>query len=184
MLPLLPQVVCPVGHVQFPETHAPPAGHACAQAPQLLTSVAVSTQPEAPQETSDPVHTHAGPAVPETMHEEPGPHTVPHAPQLKLSLMRFTHVLVPFAVHIVGAVGGHEHVAGAPPHVPPIGQAWPQVPQLAGSFVRFAHPVVHIVAGAAQVQAPFTHVSPIGHAFAHVPQFPGSVCVLVQTAPH
>ena len=76
-----------------------------------------------------------------------------------------------------------EHEAHAPPeHVWPLAQAWPQVPQLAGSVAVITHAPPQRVAPAGQleVQRPLAQVWPDGHAVPHAPQLAVSVAVSTQ----
>jgi hypothetical protein len=108
----------PVGHAHTPDTQAAPTGQACPQEPQLLVSVDTLTHPVVPQATSPALHTHAVTAgVPVVMHDEPGPHTRPQTPQLKLSVVRLTQLETPPETQVFGAVLGQPQTPEV--HVPP-----------------------------------------------------------------
>jgi hypothetical protein len=64
-------------------------------------------------------------------------------------------------------------------HIPPVHtwraeQAWPQVPQLAGSVVAFTQAPPHTTWPCAHWQTPVVHARPAGQAAPQVPQFCGS----------
>ena len=100
--------------------------------------------------------------------------TSPHAPQLRASLVRFTHAPLQFVSGI-----GHAVV-----HTPLL-QTWfapherPHMPQFDGSLRVSTHcPPAHTVSGKLQKHAPPTHAMPGSHFARHAPQLFGSLCVL------
>ncbi len=104
-------------------------------------------------------------------------HALPQAPQLRLSLPRFTHA-APQTVS-PGVVQLTAHLPALHVGVPPatlVVQTWPQTPQLFGSFARLTHALPHCVVPAAlHAQSPPTHVAVDGHAMPHPPQLLWSV---------
>jgi hypothetical protein len=139
-------VISPVGHVQLPEMHDAPEGHTVPHPPQLLVSRVVSKQPAEPQAVSPVPHRHAvTPALVPQL--EPGPQTIPHEPQLKLSVARFTqlplHAVVP---------------AGQPQlplvQTPPSRHGWPHVPQSVALLEVFWQPSAHVTVPVGHVHAP------------------------------
>jgi hypothetical protein len=115
------------------------------------------------------------------MHVAPLPQTFPHAPQLALSLVRFTHA--PFG-HCVGVAESHI-VLHLPPEqthaVAPAGtgmaaQLLPQAPQLAKSDCKLTHCPLHSVWPIGHAHVPAEHCCPPVHAVPQAPQFIGSVC--------
>jgi hypothetical protein len=180
-VPCIEQSVCPCGHAQLPETHDAPLSQTLPQPPQLFGSFEVSTQPPLfGQLLSPDPQTHAM-TPPTVWQEAPAPQTTPHAPQLKLSMLRLTQEETPFAVHVVGAFAGQPHMLLV--QTPPTAHALPHVPQLLGSLVRSKHPFAQAVFGAWHTHMLFTHASPIGHTLLQVAQWAGSLAVLVQTEP-
>jgi hypothetical protein len=101
-----PQLMSPVGQMQTLAPHVAPGWHLLPQAPQLLLSVCSFTQPMIPPQYVSPgAHWQENPpgAVALAAHEEPGPQTFPHVPQL---------AFVVFDVHVL------LHT------IWPVGQAW------------------------------------------------------------
>jgi hypothetical protein len=99
--------------------------------------------------------------VPLTQASPPG-QTVPHDPQLRLSVFRSEQVVVlPKNVMLVQAVLPPVQ----PPHVPfvhcwPPGQRLPQEPQLLLSVCVLVHALLHIVSPVEHVHIPPLHVAP------------------------
>src|SRR5579883_1024582 len=88
----VPQRTSPFGQTHWPDTQEAPTAHAFPQAPQLFGSLVVSTQPAAGHEVRPVWHAQAVTGgLPVVWHVEPVPQTTPHAPQLKLSFVVFTH---------------------------------------------------------------------------------------------
>jgi hypothetical protein len=114
------------------------------------------------------------------------PQTVPHIPQLSMSVFVSTHA-PPHAVFPIGHTTAHDplthdHVpppmivpASAPPHV------LPHFPQFALSDFTSTHALPHFVAPLGHWQLPCTHVAVAGQLVPHLPQLAGSVLVSTQT---
>ena len=107
-------------------------------------------------------------------------HTLPHAPQLAVSVERFTHAPPQFVVP-VGHVATHVLLT----HAWPAAHAWPHAPQLTVSVERFTHappqfvvPVGHVV-----THVLLTHARPAKHAWPHAPQLAVSDVRFAQTPP-
>jgi hypothetical protein len=109
--------------------------------------------------------------VPPT-HARPPGHTVPHEPQLRLSVCNLAHVvMLPKKNMDVQDVVP----PGQPLHIPlvhscPPGQLLPQPPQLLLSVCVLVQLLPHIESPVGQLQVPPLHVAPEGHARPHVPQ--------------
>jgi hypothetical protein len=180
-------------------THELPAqvssgGHGLPQPPQLLGSVAVSVQPEG-QHDCDPVH--AGPPlqavvdwhIPPT-HLSPEGHGCPQPPQFFGSVMVFEQPEAQQTSLPVHAGSPLQFVAlehSLSMHDWPIGQTWPQLPQLSGSVDVSAHPILqHSCPGGhagpslhstGVWQEPPSQVAPAAQALPQDPQFLGSLFV-------
>jgi hypothetical protein len=83
------QFIVPFGQAQWPETQAAPIGHAMPHPPQLLGSLEVLTQPLGQLVRFAPQTQAVTP--PTVWQVEPVPQTLPHTPQLELSVVRSTH---------------------------------------------------------------------------------------------
>jgi hypothetical protein len=109
-------------------------------------------------------------------HAAPPGHAVPHAPQFRLSVSRFTHT-VPQSVSPAAVL----HV---PVHTPaeqsvPGAQRLRHAPQLSGSLAVSVQAVPQSVSEP-HVQAAFTHEAPVGHDLLQPPQFAESSWVSTQ----
>jgi hypothetical protein len=142
-----PQSRSPPVHTQWPDTHACPAPHAVPHAPQLFTSLVVSTsQPSEAMalQSANPV-SHVNPhapiahvAVPCATVEQ----TAPQPPQFETLACVSTQPPPQLAIP-----DGHAMVHPVPPHTGmAAGQTTPQAPQLFGSLVGVEQsllPAVH-----------------------------------------
>jgi hypothetical protein len=126
--------------------------------PQLLTS------PNVPLEQAHVPLTQVVPAL----------HTVPHVPQLLLSLVRSTHAPSCWQKTCPGT----EQVQLPPSQNSASGQTTPHAPQLLGSRIRSMHPPAHRDSPVGQVQLPLTQVFPAPHTVPHAPQLFESVARL------
>ncbi len=167
-----PQLVNPVAQVSWhwPDTHSWPAGQACPQVPQFRSSVERSV--------------HTSEAVPalqvvfggrhwqeDAEQTRAGVQTTPHPPQLAPLAEVSTHV--PEEVGGQSATGGGLH-AQEPALQVPMPQAWPQVPQLAGSVWRSTHWTPQGLVPAGHAQTPFVQGAPAKQATLQPPQWSGS----------
>ena len=153
-----PQLVSPVAQASWhwPETHPKPAAHAFPQVPQFRSSVDRLVQTS---EGSPALQVVFGARHWQVEEEQTvaGVQTVPQAPQLE--------PLVEVSTQVPEDVGGHSATgAGAQMQEPavqvPSPQAWPQVPQWAGSVWRFTHCTPHGLVPAGQEQTPFVQGAP------------------------
>jgi hypothetical protein len=172
---LAPQSVWPAGHAatQAPIEHTWSAPQTLLQAPQLLTSVLVSTH--------TPLQLVCGLAQPQVppRHVVPLAHTIPHDPQFELSDFKSTHD----AAHALRPV---PHIAS---HLPALHtciavHAVPHAPQLFGSFAVSTHDPLQVVVPCGQTQALPLQISVDEHAVPHAPQLRGSLVVSTQEAAH
>jgi hypothetical protein len=110
------------------------------------------------------------------------PHTLPHAPQLLLSLSIFVvQPVIPPQLAKPGA-----HTAHVPPKQDsPVGHTLPHAPQLFASFWKLTHiPMQFVNPGMHGISHnPFVHTSPVGHAVPQAPQLLGSEAMLTQDDP-
>jgi hypothetical protein len=113
----------------------------------------------------------------------PAGQTLPHAPQLALSVCSFTHAL-PHWVRLAPGVqnGAHAPCEQRAPPAAVAPQTFPQAPQLVGLEARSAHWPLQSVGRAPAVHphAPFTHCCPPVHARPQAPQLPALVVVSTQ----
>ncbi len=124
------------------------------------------------------------------------PHRVPQSPQLVLSFVRFTHVLLQRVSPSEQAAEHAEMPFSVLQTSPPV-QAFPHAPQFWALVVRFTQAVVVIPPGppgppppppvsvqsvvpVAHWQAPAVHVAPAGQALPHEPQLAWLVFVSTQ----
>ena len=167
--------------------------HWVPQAPQLLSSLVVSTQSPLQLVLSGSVS--QGPwssAQLPASHIWPVSQAVPHAPQLAMSLWRSTQSLSQL---VLGAQAAPPASGGAEPpsagvvplHAPflqtwPVVQALPQAPQLFLSEVVFTQLLPHWVLGAGHwpLQVPAVQVWPAVHFLEQLPQWLMSVWVSTQ----
>jgi hypothetical protein len=110
---------------------------------------------------------------------------VPHAPQLRLSVLMFAQTAWPPAAHC-SKPAPHDN-----PHVPaeqtrPASHCLPQVPQFDGSTAASTHDCPHLVVPAphVSVHAPEEQTWLASHFVPQAPQFSGSLAVDAQAEPH
>ncbi len=152
--------------------------HRLPQAPQSIRLESRFSQ--SPRPMRPPAHcvSPAGqPHVP-SLHAAPPGHAVPHAPQFRLSVSRFTHAfpqsVSPAAVlQVPVQTPAEQSVPGA--------QRLRHAPQLSGSLAVSVQAVPHSVSEP-HVQAAFTHEAPVGHDLLQPPQFAGSSWVSTQAS--
>jgi hypothetical protein len=163
----------PLAHT-LPAEHAVPALPASpnpqpAVAPQLNRFVTGSTH-EPPQLICVPGHETAHAPLPHTL---PTEHVVPHAPQLKRSLVVLTHEPAPASpVRQVTRPGPHINAQLPAEHTCPVVHLVPHVPQLVGSLWRSLQTSPHFVVPVPHVEAhtPRLQTIPLAHAVLHAPQ--------------
>jgi hypothetical protein len=157
----------------LPPWQAAPPGQFCPQAPQWVTSVAVSVQRPAHR-----VVPAWQPGMQLLLQTRPGVQRWPHMPQLLASAAVSTQTPAHSAVPV-----GHEHLPAT--HSAPPVQATPQPPQWPAFVVVFTHAPSHKVLPVGQLatQLPALHDWPLGQATPQVPQLRGSVLVEMQTPP-
>jgi hypothetical protein len=131
--PQFPSSVCVSTQEREQHVEAAPV-QAWPHAPQLFSSRFVFTQRGLPPQSvavAVPAQTHAPEVHVASVPATPAPwHASPQVPQLPGSIVRSTHAPGE-APHAVGDVSGHSQVPAL--HEPPVGQRWPQAPQLPAS---------------------------------------------------
>ncbi len=115
-------------------------------------------------------------------HTWPGPHTLPHEPQLVLSVCVFVQNGLPPSTLHVWRLPPHENAQLPFEQTWPWAHVLPQPPQLAVSLVVLTHEPLHDVSGDVQKRPhlPPLHTWPGWHWLPQLPQLSKSVCVLVQ----
>jgi hypothetical protein len=185
-----PAHVCPAAHC-LPAEPLPPAPHAPV-APQNWLSVAGSMH-LLPHSTCPGWH--------ETWHWPPlqtcpWPQTVPHLPQLVLSVCVLVQNAPASVVHVVSWPQENAHVP--PAQTCPVAHCLPQSPQLAGSVDVLMQEPLHVLLGGLQKSehCPELQTCPAWQALPHLPQLskselrsaqvpaPHSVCVPVHPTAH
>jgi hypothetical protein len=191
---LLPQAVYPEAQLAELVTHVPaplhlsPMPHLVPQPPQFwLLSFKLTQLPCPPKDRPPHCVRPDGQAHVPLLQATPPEQTVPHEPQLRLSVERSTHdvALPPKKPKNAHAVNPLLHTMPASPvaHVPPEQTELPlhrvpQEPQLVLSVCVFTHALPHCVSPAPQEQLPPLHVAPVGHWWPQLPQLNASVCML------
>jgi hypothetical protein len=164
--------------------------HALPQVPQLFGSpVVLTSQPvEAILSQSAFPSVHTAMAQLDPLQKDVAwarLHWLPQPPQLLWSFVKFTHCWPASAApaQTVGVPPGH---AQAPPwQTAPLGQWWPQLPQLLRSVDKSAQTPEHILSVLRhKMHALIEHRYPAWQAFPQPPQLPWSVAVSTHALPH
>ena len=178
--PTMHKVRPPVPHParQTPFWQVVPTPQRLPQTPQLASSAFVFVH-VIPHCTSPGLHAHAPFAQ-----LPPMAHCWLHAPQLRLSLVVFTHE----PLHVVSAappsVAVHVVVHVPLLHTWPAAHAMPQPPQFCGSLaIAVQAPPLHGTPPLAQAHVPAVHCLPEAQRVLHVPQLALSLWPLMHTPP-
>jgi hypothetical protein len=188
----LPHDVYPDAQLLEVLTHLPaplhfsPLAQIVPQPPQLvLLSVKLTQLPWPMKENPPHCVRPDGQAHVPLLHATPPAQTVPHEPQLRLSVDVSTHeVLLPPKPMNVHAVSPLLHTMPASPdaHLPlehtalPLHRV-PQEPQLLLSVCALTHALPHCVSPAPHAHVPPLHAALVGHWCPQLPQLSASVCV-------
>jgi hypothetical protein len=113
------------------------------------------------------------------MHTPPGPHWIPHLPQLNAFELRSTHALLQLVRPL-----SHETVHIESEHTWPGMHAVVQEPQCVGSLVVSVQTPLQRCWPGPQLHAPETQVVPPRHTMPQPPQLIGSVLVSTHAWPH